>query len=98
MTRSKEKMIGMIIIGISTVLAVLGYILLPEVMIVQIGFDGEASNTLPKIPALLIPFAISTISSIFYMKSESTNRTKNLLFAILGIIIAGFSFFMNFGK
>ncbi len=98
MTGSKEKMIGIAIIAVSAILAVLGYILLPDVMVVQIGLDGSASNTLSKIPALLIPFAISTISSIMYMNSEASARTKNLIFAVLGVIIALFSFFINLRK
>lgn len=98
MKQTREQMIGLIIIVLSAAMAVLGYVLLPEVMIAQIGFDGQASNTLPKIPALLIPFAISTISSIRYMKGDPSGGAKNLVFAFLGLGIAVFSFIINYGK
>lgn len=97
MKQSRKMMIGALIIAISAVIAVAGYLVLPEVMIVQIGIDGKASNTLPKIPALLLPFAISTISALLYMK-EATSRPKNLVLALIGLAIAVFAFIMNFGR
>lgn len=98
MEHSKEKWIGILIIAISAVIALLGFFLLPDVMTVQIGLDGKASNTLPKIPALLIPFAISTISSILYISDATGKRSKNLLIAILGVVIGIFAFIVNYGK
>ncbi len=98
MQRSKEKMIGMIVIAVSIVLTVAGYLMLPDNMIVQIGLDGKASNMLPKIQAILIPFAISTISSIMYIFGNPQKRTKYILFAVLGLLLSVVSFFINYGK
>lgn len=97
MKQSRELTMGALIIAISAIIAVAGYLVLPEVMLVQIGIDGKASNTLPKIPTLLLPFAISTISAILYIK-EAASRPKYLFLAILGIALAVFAFIMNYGK
>lgn len=98
MKRSREQAVGLVIIAISAALAVLGYLMLPEVMAVQIGLNGQVSNSLPKIPALLIPFAISTIAAIRYMTGGASGRAKNLLLAVVGLGIAVLGFVINYGR
>ncbi|MFB0958315.1 MAG: hypothetical protein QMB61_04770 [Clostridiaceae bacterium] len=98
MKRSKKELTGMIMIAIALIIAGVSYLMLPDVMIVQIGLDGKGSNTLPKLPGLLIPLAISTVSSIQYMKSKTSEGVKNLMFAVLGLGIGVFAFVINFGR
>lgn len=92
---SKEKKIGMVFIVISIILAVLGYIMLPETVVVQIGLDGKAGNTLPKLAAILLPLGVTLISTGLYMFSETSNRTKNLVFAGIGVLMAVFGIIVN---
>jgi len=92
---SKEKKIGMVFIGISITLAVLGYYILPETVVVQIGLDGKAGNSLPKLVAILLPFGVTLISTGLYMFSKTSNRIKNLIFAVIGILVAVFGFIVN---
>lgn len=96
MKRSRETIIGTVIIIAAVIFLAAGYIVLPDILVVQIGADGQPSNTLPKIPALLIPFAISTIFSIFYMKAEPERRLHNLFAAIVGIVAAIAMFLFNY--
>lgn len=98
MKSSKEKLIGIILIVISITLAVLGYMMLPDTVVVQIGLDGKPGNTLPKLLAVLLPLGISLISTGLYMFSKTSNRTKNLIFAVIGILMAVFGFIVNFRK
>ena len=95
MKLSKEKKIGMVFIVISIILAVLGYIMLPETVVVQIGLDGKAGNTLPKLAAILLPLGVTLISTGLYMFSETSNQTKNLVFARIGILMAVFGIIVN---
>lgn len=95
MNMKKEKMIGLVIIAVSVILAVMGFMVLPETLIVQIGLDGQASNTLHKIPALLIPFALSTVFSILYMRGNGEKKSHNLIVAVIGVIVAIIMFVVN---
>ncbi|NCC68416.1 MAG: DUF1648 domain-containing protein, partial [Clostridia bacterium] len=51
----KQNIIAIVGIVVSAALAVASYILLPDVVTVQLGVDGSASNTMPKLFAVLIP-------------------------------------------
>jgi uncharacterized membrane protein len=95
MTGNKEKVIGSVIIVVSLILAVVGYVILPETLTVQIGLDGKPSNTLPKLFALLIPLAISVIFSFMYMNDQGQRKSRNLFAAIFGIFISILMFVVN---
>ncbi len=95
MNVNKEKVIGLVIVAVSVILAVVGFIVLPETLIVQIGLDGQASNTLPKIPALLIPLALSTVFSVLYMKDNAEKKSRNLIVAVIGVVVAIVMFVVN---
>ncbi|MFA6736230.1 MAG: hypothetical protein WCR87_04850 [Saccharofermentanales bacterium] len=95
MNINKEKTIGIVIIVVSVILTVTGFILLPETLIVQIGLDGQASGTMQKIPALLIPMAISTVFSALYMKGNTEKKSRNLIVAVIGIVIVIIMFVVN---
>ncbi len=90
----KQKIIALIIIVLSAALAVIGYIILPDMLIVQLRADGSVGNTLAKPLGLLIPLAISVIFSVLYMKND-TKPNKHLAISIVGIAIYGFIFIMN---
>jgi len=60
------------------VLGIIGWSLLPDVVAVQIGFDGQVSNTMPKVFAILLPIAISVIGSIICLKENQT-KSKGVI-------------------
>lgn len=95
MKLKKETLTGSIIIAVSVVLTVVGFLILPEELTVQIGLDGQASNTLPKLPALLIPLAMSTVFSILYMRGTEDKKSRNLIVAVIGIGAAILMFVVN---
>lgn len=97
MKKSKENLIGRLIIVISIILTIIGYVFLPKDLVVQVTPSGEARYSLPKILALSIPFAISTLFSILYMQGEPKFRRKNLILSILGIVVFIFIFLANYG-
>lgn len=91
----EQKTIGIIIIAVSVALAVIGYIILPDMLVVQLHADGSAGNTFAKPFGLLIPFAMSVIFSLFYMKSDGHERYKHLVISIVGIAMYVFIFIVN---
>ena len=81
----KEKALGIGIIALSLVLTLVGWLILPDTLIIQIGANGQASNTLPKLPALLIPLALSCVFSGLYLGNVTGRRSRDLLLAVAGI-------------
>ena len=81
----RDKLLGIEIIALSLVLAAVGWLILPDTLIIQIGVNGQASNTLPKLPALLIPLALSCVFSGLYMGNATGRRSRDLLVAVAGI-------------
>ena len=90
-----ETIIGILIIAAAAALAVAGFILLPATLTVQVNFSGEATNTMPKALGLLIPFAISAVFSVLYMKGGKETRMRNLVVAIVGLAVMVVTFIFN---
>ena len=53
-----KKIISIILTVASLCLCVFSFITLPSQVVVQFGFNGEATNSLPKLMALAIPWFI----------------------------------------
>ena len=54
------------VLFLAVALFVLGMIVLPETLVMQVQMDGSAGTTLPKLIGLLIPLALSTVFAVFY--------------------------------
>ena len=90
-----ETIIGILIIAAAAALAVAGFILLPATLTVQVNLSGEATNTMPKALGLLIPFALSAVFGVFYMKGAAQTKTRNLVVAIAGLAVMVVTFIFN---
>ncbi len=87
-----RRIICALILLIAVVLFVVGMIVLPDVIVMQIKTDGSSGTTLPKIIGLLIPLALSVVFAVMYFKDGSG---KNLLVSLIGIVGFVLTFFMN---
>ena len=88
----KEWIIVILLIAVSLALTLIGYLNLPDPVIVQFNFKGEVSNTMSKTAAVTLPFAITLVSAIFYgIRKES----KLLLISIIGIAVSAMTLFFN---
>lgn len=74
------------------ILAVAGWIILPDTLVLQVTLSGEAGTTLPKILGLGIPFLLSTVFAVIYYLHENK---KHLLVSILGLVMFAITFIMN---
>ena len=91
----KEKtrlLIAGAILLLAVALFVLGVIILPDTLVMQVQMDGSAGTTLPKLFGLLIPLALSAVFAVFYYKG---GQGKNLLVALIGLVAFGLTFFFN---
>lgn len=73
---------------ITIAVGIIGWFVLPDVVAVQIGFDGNASNTLPKLAAILVPVALSVAAFIMNLKSDE--KSKGTVFLIIGLVVIVF--------
>lgn len=88
-----RKTISIILIAIGIILGAVGYVILPEVVAVQVGFDGSVANTMPKLLAIGLPLLITIIGSVINIK-EDDNR-KGLILAIAGIVVMVITLLFN---
>ena len=81
---------GLILIGLA--LYVLGAIILPSTIGLQMQLDGTMDNLVNKYIGLLIPLVLTVGGSVFfYLKEER----KALGFSVLGILLSIITFWMN---
>ena len=89
---NKNIIVSLILLA-SLTMAIIGYLILPQTLIMQITIAGEAGNTMPKLLGLGIPLLICIISAVLYYLNES--RKKYLFTAIVGVLIYLFIFVVN---
>lgn len=80
-----KKRVSVILILVAAVLGILSLFLLPANVIVQIGIDGQASNTMPKFWAIVLPFGLSVAGSVINMNTKEENNYKGLVIAVAGV-------------
>ncbi len=78
----------------AVVLAVVGWMILPDMVVVQFGMNGTPSNTMPKLGALAAGVAITVVGCLFGMKKEEQSYAEIIL-SIVGIFILGFTILVN---
>ena len=92
MKDKSRLLIAGIICLIAVALFIVGMLVLPDVIVMQVQTDGSAGTTLPKILGLILPLALSCVFAYLYYKG---GNGKNLFVAIVGLIAFGLTFLMN---
>ena len=92
MKDKSRLLIAGIICLIAVALFIVGMLVLPDVIVMQVQTDGSAGTTLPKILGLILPLALCCVFAYMYYKG---GNGKNLFVAIIGLIAFGLTFFMN---
>ena len=88
-----RKTISIILIAIGIILGAVGYVILPEVVAVQVGFDGSVTNTMPKLLAIGLPLFITIVGSVINVKEDDNH--KGLVLAIAGIVVMVITLLFN---
>jgi len=92
MERNKRLYVALAIIVVSVALFILGLVILPETIVMQVQTDGTPGTTLPKLVGLLIPLALGTVFPIlYYLKG----KPKDVVVGIVGLAAFGLTFFFN---
>ncbi len=91
----KRKVVCSIMIAVSLVLAVIAYVILPDKVVMQIGADGQPSNMLPKLPAVIIPVVITGFGAVSYAVGDNEAKVRNIIIVVAGYAVAIFSLVFN---
>ena len=81
----KKKLISAVLLLAAIGLGICSWFPLPEATAVQVGLNGQATNTMPKLLAILIPAGISVAGSVMNLTNTKENNKKGILIAIVGI-------------
>lgn len=91
----KKNWICIALLAAAAVLAVVSAFLLPEVVAVQVGLDGQVSNTMPKAFAIFIPLGVSAAGSLMNLTGKRKNSSQGYLLSVVGIAILALSLIFN---
>lgn len=94
----KKNIPGILLMIITIILAIAAWLLLPDTVAVQIGIDGQVSNTMPKLFAIAIPVIVSIGGIAVSLFNKKESRTKGYVLSLVGIGIMVFSLFINLQK
>ncbi len=66
-------------------LAVYSYMILPDTVAVQIGVDGQVSNTMPKLFAVALPLVITLGGCGVTVFGKKESKGKGIVLSVVGI-------------
>lgn len=81
-----KKLLSGIIIILSLGLAIYGYIVLPEQVVVQIDFRGDPSNFYPKILSIALETVLTIGGALGYYFSKYKEK-KYLFLSVVGLAV-----------
>ena len=90
----KKNLISIIFVLVAIGLGVISWLLLPDVVAVQVGVDGKITNTMPKVLAVAIPLGVSVVGSAMNLTGKEENK-KGYVLSVVGIAIMVLSLLFN---
>lgn len=90
---NKKILLGIIIV-ISIGLGIYGYMVLPDMVTVQIDISGNPSNIFPKISAVVSPILLSIGGGLGYYFSKEKEK-KYLILSVIGLLISVITLIFN---
>lgn len=89
----KKRDVLCIVMGvIAVVLAVVGWMILPDQVAMQISMDGGLQNYMPKLMAMLLMLVLQAVMIGLY---RSGGRAAHLAAAVVVLVLPLFTFWMN---
>ena len=91
----KKNVIPIVLLVAAILLGVVCFFLLPDVVAVQIGMDGQPSNTMPKTFAIVIFLGVSVLGCVMNLTKKAEDRKKGYVLSALGIVLMVLTLFFN---
>ena len=90
-----KKWINILLIAAAVALGVYCCLVLPATVAVQVGLDGQATNTMPKLLAVVIPAGLSVAGSVMSLTGRSSKPRAGYVLALVGIAVMILTLFFN---
>lgn len=91
----KKNWISILLLVAAVGLGILSWFLLPDVVAVQVGIDGQVTNTMPKALAVAVPFGLSVVGSGMNLTGKEENKKKGYILSVVGIAVMVLSLLFN---
>ena len=95
MNKNLNRILSVLLLAAAGLVAVFAWSRLPDSVIVQVGLDGQPTNTMPKLAAVGLPLAISAAGSVMNLTGKDVPDKKGLVLAVVGIAVLVLSLFFN---
>ena len=90
-----RKLLCIAIIILSIVIAVIGFIVLPDIVVMQLRMDGHTTNSMPKAVAVLISWALTAGGAVWQLFMKGEEKSKALSVSVIGIVVSIVTIIMN---
>jgi hypothetical protein len=84
-----------LLIAAAVAAAEISWFLLPQDVVVQVGLNGQATRTMPKLLAIGIPFAIAVVGAVMNIWEKNQIKPKGFLISVIGIAAMVLSLLFN---
>lgn len=93
--KNKKKLMVALLV-LAAALAAIGYLVLPDRLVMQLTFSGEAGNTMNKPLGLLLPFALTSVFAVLQGNADDRrDQWKYFFVSVIGLVVYGFTFAVN---
>lgn len=91
-----RKLIRRVLLILASALAVIGYFVLPDPLVMQFTSAGEAGTTMGKPIGLVLSFALTAVFAVLYGSSEQRNdQWKYFTLSCIGLLAFAFIYIIN---
>lgn len=91
----KKKVVSTLFVILSIVLSVVSWLLLPETVVVQVGIDGQVTNTMPKILAVIIPLGVTVVGAVMNLTGTEEINKKAYTLSVVGVAVTILTLIFN---
>lgn len=90
-----RKNIYIIGIALALIMGIVGWFVLPDMVVTNIGLNGNASETMPKIAAVLVFTGLAIFGGVFCLSPRTVSKLKGLVVMCAGLVAMLFVLIVN---
>ena len=90
-----KQILAIAVIVIAIAFAIVGYLILPDTLVMQVKLSGDAGTTMPKLLGLAIPTLISVGAALYFLLNKKSESNKVLIVSFIGILAFILTFIFN---
>lgn len=91
----KKKLPAIAILALSAALAVTGWLILPDTVIIQFTVTGNGIRTAPKLVGIALPLLLGLVGGVRVLAKDDKDSYKYLAVGGLGVLIGVLSLLFN---